>query len=141
MPTLPLAEARRRFGAAQIARLATVRPDGRPHIVPVVFALDGDRISMVVDEKPKRSSDLQRLRNVRANPEVSVLVDCYDDDWSQLWWVRADGHARVIEAGPEHEAATRLLTAKYAPYRTTQTFATAVIIDVTGWSGWAADER
>lgn len=138
---LPLAEARRRFGAAQIARLATVRPDGRPHIVPVVFALDGDRICMVVDEKPKRSSDLQRLRNIRANPEVSVLADHYDDDWSQLWWARADGQAHVVEAGPEREAAIRLLTAKYASYQTTQTFAAAVIIAVTGWSGWAAEER
>jgi PPOX class probable F420-dependent enzyme len=137
---LPLSEARRRFGAAHVARLATVRPDGRPHIVPVVFVLDGDRISLAVDEKPKRSADLQRIQNIRANPEVSLLVDHYDDDWSQLWWVRADGLARLVEAGAEHEAAARLLTAKYAPYQTGQAFETAVTIDVTGWTGWAAEE-
>jgi PPOX class probable F420-dependent enzyme len=141
MPTLPLREARRRFGAAHVARLASVRPDGRPHIVPVVFALDGDRISVAVDEKPKRSADLQRLHNIRANPGVSLLVDHYDDDWSQLWWVRADGQARLVKAGAEHEAATRLLTAKYTLYQKGQAFDTAVIIDVTGWSGWAAEER
>jgi PPOX class probable F420-dependent enzyme len=141
MPTLPLDEARRRFGAAHVGRLATVRPDGRPHLVPIVFALDGDRIFTIVDSKPKRSTDLQRLRNLRVHPEVSVLVDLYADEWNRLWWVRADGSARVVEAGPEHETAIELLTAKYPPYYAVPPSGAAVVIDVRSWYGWAADDE
>ena len=73
-------EARARFAAASVARLATVRPDGAPHVVPVVFALDGNTMWLVVDEKPKRRRELQRLVNVRAEPRVSLHVDRYDED-------------------------------------------------------------
>src|SRR3990172_11041365 len=102
-------EARARFGAARVARLATVRPDGAPHVAPVVFALDGDAVWLVVDEKPKRHRRLQRLVNVGAEPRVSLLVDSYDEDWSRLWWGRADGRARVVGEGPELESAGGLL--------------------------------
>jgi PPOX class probable F420-dependent enzyme len=138
MPTLSPDEARRRFGAAPVARLATVRPDGRPHLVPIVFVLDGERIVTIVDSKPKRSSDLQRLRNIRVHPAVSVLVDHYEDEWRRLWWVRADGRARVIEAGPEHETAIGLLTTRYPPYRAMPPSEAVVVIEVRDWTGWAA---
>ena len=91
-------EARRRFAAARVARLATADLEGRPHLVPIVFALAGETLYSVVDAKPKRTTELRRLRNVRSNPSVSLLVDHYDDaDWSALWWVRADGSARVLD--------------------------------------------
>ena len=93
------ADARRRFAAARFARLATVRPDGSPHIVPVVFAVDGDVVWTAVDDaKPKRSPRLQRLANLRAEPRCALLVDHEDDDWTRLWWVRADGVAEIVDA-------------------------------------------
>lgn len=110
-------EARARFGAARVARLASVRPDGAPHVVPVVFALDGDTVWLVVDEKPKRHRRLQRLVNVEVEPRVSLLVDSYDEDWSHLWWVRADGRARVVDEGPELEHAVGLLLDRYPQER------------------------
>ena len=88
---------RRRFASTPVARLATVRPDGRPHVVPVVFVLVGDVVYTAIDAKPKKSSRLQRLVNLSAEPRCSLLVDHYEDDWSRLWWVRADGEAAVVE--------------------------------------------
>ena len=107
---------RRAVADAPVARLATVRPDGRPHLVPVTFALDGDTIVTAVDHKPKATTSLQRLRNIEAHPVASVLVDHYDDDWSRLWYlhIRADAH---IES-PAAPAAIALLRARYPPYRT-----------------------
>ena len=133
-------EARRRVAAASVARLATITPDGRPHIVPIVFALDGDRIYSIVDLlKPKASTSLARLRNIEANPEVSVLVDGYSDDWEQLWWVRADGSAEVAGEGPDWEHAITLLRAKYPRYLDAGPgFGPATIVDVARWIGWSA---
>ena len=97
MPTLDVDDARRRFAAARVARLATVAGDGQPHLVPVVFAVEGDTVLIAVDAKPKRHRALKRLRNIADHPAVSLLVDHYDDDWSALWWVRADGVATVTD--------------------------------------------
>ncbi len=131
-------EARRRFAAARVARLATVRTDGRPHIVPIVFAVEGDRLCSIADPKPKRGPDLLRLRNIAANPAVSLLVDEYDEDWNRLWWVRADGTARVIEEGPDRDLTIRLLQAKYPQYATWSTpFGAAMIVGVERWASWA----
>lgn len=129
---------RRRFASASIARLGTVRSDGRPHLVPVCFALDGDTIVSAVDDKPKRTMQLRRLDNVRANPAVSLLVDRYDDDWTQLWWVRVDGTARVLEAGAEHARAIDLLAAKYAQYLELRPAGAVLVIAVEAWRGWSA---
>jgi PPOX class probable F420-dependent enzyme len=129
-------EARERFAAARIARLATAGPDRRPHIVPIVFVLDGERIYSVVDQKPKRTTALRRLANVAANPNVSLLVDDYDEDWDKLWWVRADGRARIVE--PEREEAQRaveLLRHRYSQQRAT---GPVLAVDVECWSGWSA---
>jgi PPOX class probable F420-dependent enzyme len=133
------AEARRRFAAAVVARLATVDARGYPHLVPIVFVLARERIYSVVDAKPKRTTELRRLQNVRSNPRVSVLVDHYDDgDWSALWWVRADGAARVLDLGErEARGAVQLLAERYPQQRPT---GPVLAIDVERWSSWSATE-
>lgn len=131
-------EARRRVATARVAYLATVRPDGRPHVVPIVFAVDGDRIYSIADPKPKRGPDLLRFRNIAANPAVSLLVDEYDEDWERLWWVRADGPAHVVQDGPERDLTIRLLQAKYPQYATWSTpFGAAMIVTIERWSSWS----
>jgi PPOX class probable F420-dependent enzyme len=129
---------RARVAASQVARLATVRPDGRPHLVPIVYALDGDTLYSAVDAKPKRSTKLQRIENVRENPDVAVLVDHYEDDWDELWWVRLEGHARVLDGGGEADRAIELLRAKYAQYRATPPSPPVLAIDVVHWSCWSS---
>lgn len=128
---------RQRVAAARVARLATLRPDGTPHVVPVTFALDGWAIVTAVDHKPKGTTALQRLRNIEATPAVSVLVDHYDDDWTQLWWVRADGTARVVDV-PDAPTAVELLVAKYAPYRDQPPQGPVIVVTVDRWAAWAA---
>lgn len=140
MPALPADEARRRFASARVARLATIRPDGSPHLVPISFALDESLIYTAVDDKPKRSSALQRLRNVEGHPEVSLLVDHYDEDWGRLWWVRADGLARAEVSGAEHAAAVRALAAKYPQYGGAPNLGPVLAIAVRRWSGWTSAE-
>ena len=105
-----------RLTAARVARLATTDPDGRPHLVPIVFALDGDTLYSAVDQKPKRSRTLRRIENARARPDVTVLVDHYEEDWQHLWWIRLRGHARVLDHGAERHRAFALLTEKYPQY-------------------------
>lgn len=124
-----------RVVAARVARLATVRPDGIPHVVPVTFALDGWSIVTAVDHKPKGTTALQRLRNIDANPAVSVLVDHYDDDWTRLWWARADGTARVV-AAPDAPNAVELLVAKYTPYRHRPPQGPVIVVTVDRWAAW-----
>jgi PPOX class probable F420-dependent enzyme len=123
---------------ARVARLATVGADGGPHLVPIVFALDGDTLYTAVDEKPKRSRRLRRLANVRARPAVSVLVDEYDEDWSRLWWVRLDGRAHVLEGGPASERALELLRSKYVQYRTAPPGGPVIAVEILRWRSWAA---
>jgi PPOX class probable F420-dependent enzyme len=132
-------EARRRFTGARVARLATADAAGRPHLVPMVFALAGATIYSAVDAKPKRGTALRRLANVAANPHVAVLVDHYEDDWTALWWVRADGTGRVLEPGsPEAVAALDRLAARYPQYRDQPPPGPVLAVDVTRWSGWSA---
>ena len=122
------------FASARVARLATVREDGSPHLVPIVFAVAGDVIYSAVDAKPKRTRSLRRLANIADEPRVSVLADHYEDDWSRLWWVRADGLARVLDASP---AALAALTARYPQYRDTPPPGPFLEITVDRWSGWS----
>ncbi|MDP9341782.1 MAG: TIGR03668 family PPOX class F420-dependent oxidoreductase [Actinomycetota bacterium] len=137
MSTLDPAEARRRFTEGRVARMGTVGADGRPHVVPVVFAVDGDAVFSLVDAKPKRSPNLKRLANIAANPRVSLLVDRYEEDWRALWWVRVDGTASV-EEGPDRDRAIELLGAKYDQYREWNTpFGPAVVVRVDRWSSWS----
>ena len=131
------AEARARFTAARVARLATVRAGGAPHLVPVVFAVQDSTVFLVVDEKPKRTKELQRLANVRAEPRVSLLADHYEEAWGSLWWVRADGRARVVEDGPERDRAVALLQAKYPQHAASPPTGPAVVVDVEAWRWWS----
>jgi len=137
-------EARSRFVAARVARLATVSADGRPHLVPVTFAVpddqaEGRRIVFVVDDKPKTTTKLRRLENIAARPAVCLLVDVYDDDWSRLWWVRADGIARVLDPVADEAAeAVDALAARYPAYVERRPHGPVVSITVTAWTGWAA---
>ncbi len=131
-------EMRHRIKTAMVARLATVGPDGRPHIVPITFAPADGSLYFAVDQKPKRTTNLQRLRNIAANPRVSVLVDHYEDDWSSLWWVRVDGTARIVEEGPEFDEAIALLTARYEQYRSSRPAGPVVEIKVERMTGWSA---
>jgi PPOX class probable F420-dependent enzyme len=130
------ADSRRRFAQARVARLATVSAQGTPHVVPCTFAVDGEMIYSAVDAKPKSTTNLQRLANIAANPSVTVLTDHYDENWSALWWVRADGVAREIEPdGEEGRRALKLLEARYPQY---QIRGSMIAIDVARWSGWSA---
>jgi PPOX class probable F420-dependent enzyme len=129
-------QARERFASARVARLASADAAGRPHLVPVVFALQGDRVYSVVDAKPKRTVALRRLENVRQNPVVALLADHYEEDWSALWWVRAEGSARILEpSDPEARAAVELLRERYPQQRAT---GPVLAVDVERWSGWSA---
>jgi PPOX class probable F420-dependent enzyme len=131
---LSSAEARDRFAAARIARLATVSAAGVPHLVPVTFAVRGDQVVFAVDHKPKSSVALRRLRNIEENPAVCFLADGYDEDWSRLWWARADGTARVLPPGAEPVS---WLVAKYEQYVERPPEHAVVVTRVHTWSGWA----
>jgi PPOX class probable F420-dependent enzyme len=124
--------------AARVARLATLDRDGRPHLVPIVFALAGDTLYTAVDAKPKRSRRLRRIENARDRPDVTVLVDHYEDDWSSLWWVRARGRARVLDDSPEAARALALLAARYEQYSGRPPGLPVLAVDVYEWRGWAA---
>ena len=132
-----LDDAPARFGAARVARLATTDADGSPHLVPVVFALVGETVWTAVDAKPKTTTILRRLDNVRAHPAVSLLVDHYADDWATLWWVRADGVATVLDVD-EGRAGLDALTAKYPQYQDNPPPGPVLRVDVTRWVSWSA---
>ena len=128
---------RKRLAEARVAHLATVGPGGRPHVVPITFALDGAAIYFAIDSKPKRTTDLLRLRNIAANPAVAVLVDHYDEDWNRLWWVRVDGTARVLGAA-QADHPVDLLVERYAQYRRARPSGPVVEISIDRISGWSA---
>jgi PPOX class probable F420-dependent enzyme len=132
------AQARARFAAVRVAHLATVRSDGAPHLVPIVFALDGSTIVFAVDQKPKRTTDLQRLENIRADSRVTVLADHYDEDWDTVWWIRTDGLARIVDDGPDRDRAITLLCEKYPQYQREPPAGPAVLIDVRTWRWWSS---
>jgi len=125
--------------AARVARLATIDPDGRPHLVPIVFAVDGDTLYSATDQKRKRSRRLRRIENARVRPDVTVLVDHYDEDWTRLWWIRLRGRARVIDDGEELEHALALLAAKYPQYRDEPPGSPVLAVDVDEVRDWSAD--
>ena len=127
----------------RVARLATADGAGRPHVVPVCYVLDGDNLYFTVDEKPKRAGGarLKRLSNIRENPQVALVVDRYDEDWSRLGWVMVEGRAEVLEAGAEHDRAQGLLRARYAQLKAMRIEhlpVVAIRIDrVIGWGNLA----
>ena len=131
-------EALQRLRAARVGRLATADAAGVPHVVPFVFAVDGETLYWAVDQKPKRSQTLKRLENIRANPNVEVIVDNYSDDWNDLWWVRVSGTARILEDGEEKRKALTLLQEKYAQYSGAPPDGPVVGIDAVRVSSWEA---
>lgn len=130
------------FAQSPVAMLATVGPDGAPHMVPVVFAVNTDReqpvVYTAVDAKRKSTKRLQRLTNIEANPRVSMLVDNYDEDWTQLWWVRADGVAEIHHSGDEMASGYALLRRKYVQYQRLALDGPVVTVTVARWSAWQA---
>lgn len=130
-------DARDRFATSPVARLATADAQGVPHAVPITFVALDDVLYFAVDHKPKSTRDLRRLHNIRENPAVTVLVDHYDEDWSALWWSRADGRGVVLEAGQERDRAVELLRDKYEPYQDSPPEGPVVAVRVDRWSGWS----
>jgi PPOX class probable F420-dependent enzyme len=129
---------RRRLAGARRAVLATVSQDGSPHVVPITFAVQHDVVVTAVDQKPKSTTELRRVSNIRASPRVAVLADRYDDDWEQLWWVRADGRAEIVSDGPERDAAVVRLAERYPQYRQDPPQGAVIRVRVERWTGWAA---
>ena len=121
---------------ARVGRLGTVTPHGHPHLVPCCFAVIGETICSVVDGKPKSTTQLRRLDNIRSEPRATLLVDHYDDDWSQLWWVRVDGRAQVVEQVDEYEMAVDALAAKYPQYRDRRPDGPLLALVAERWTGW-----
>jgi PPOX class probable F420-dependent enzyme len=127
-----------RFRSARVARLATVNAAGRPHLVPVTFALCSTVIVIAIDHKPKATTNLKRLRNIKETGRVSLLADEYDDqDWSRLWWVRVDGTARIVEDERERANQVERLCEKYRQYRENPPTGPVIWVDVDTLTGWA----
>ena len=132
------AELRRRFAAGAVARLATVRPDGAPHVVPLESALVDSTVCSAVDAQPKRTPDLQRLANVRVEPRCALLVDHHEDDSSRLWWVRADGTAAVVDQPPAAHPGLAALAERHPQYREQPPAGPLLVVTVQQWSGWSS---
>jgi PPOX class probable F420-dependent enzyme len=133
-------EALDRLRDARVGRLATADATGHPHVVPFVYAPEGETLYWAVDDKPKRSRDLKRLANIRENARVEVLVDGYDEDWTKLWWVRATGTARILEPGAQWDRAISALAEKYKHYAESPPEGPVVAIDLERVSGWQANQ-
>lgn len=139
--SVPTAMLHRLLDHWHVGTLATVTEDARPHLVPIVFCREGEVVYSPLDGKRKRSQHLKRFRNLEAHQGVSLLLDHYDQDWDQLWWVRIDGRARRLDA--DTALAGRLaerLRAKYPQYeRVPLQFAGDVYLEirvgtVSAWS-------
>jgi len=127
------------LSSARVARLATVGTDGTVHLVPFCFAVVDGLIVSAVDHKPKRTTRLQRLRDIESSGGATVLVDHYDEDWTRLWWIRVTGRASVHVSGSDVDSAARqALVAKYAQYRDrepTGPVYSVAVERVTAWRG------
>ena len=132
------ADMRARIATVRVARLATTGADLRPHIVPICFALDEQTLYFAIDAKPKRTTNLKRLRNIAANPVVSILIDHYEQDWDKLWCVRIDGRARVLTVGADADRALHLLEQRYAQYRAARPGGPVVAVAIEAMTGWSA---
>jgi PPOX class probable F420-dependent enzyme len=135
------ARARELLAGARVARLGAGGADGPPLVVPVCFVLEGDVVYHAVDHKPKATRALARLARLEADPRATLLADHYDDgDWTALWWVRAEGRARILAdvTGDEAARALGLLAAKYPQYRAQRPAGPVVALDLERVTGWAA---
>lgn len=127
---------RRLLDLARVATLATINPDGSPHVIPIVYAIVEDRLVTAVDQKPKRDPNLARLRNIRADPRVSVLAHHYAEGWHHLWWVRVDGNAQVVSEDPE---AITALKARYPQYSQYEITGPVISVAIEGIRVWMAN--
>lgn len=130
-------DARERLAKADVVRLATADERGKPHAVVVTFVLDGDTVYTAVDNKPKETRDLKRLRNIRANPQVALLADHYENEWKRLWWVRADATAEIIEDETRMARPLRLLRDRYPQYRDNPPEGPVIAMKVDRLTGWS----
>lgn len=133
-------QARSRFADSPVAVLGTVGVAGAAHLVPVTYAVSGDRVYIAIDDKPKSGGELKRLRNIAENPRVCLLAQHYQEEWSGLWWARADGAARVIDPGDMPFGALGALVGRYAWYRAHPPTGPVIEVTVEKWSGWAFAE-
>jgi PPOX class probable F420-dependent enzyme len=124
------------MAAARVGYLGTTGIDQQPHLVPVTFAVIDDRIVTAVDQKPKSTTALRRLRNIAENPLAAVLCDHYDEDWRRLWWVRADGSARIADDRATEDATLAALQSKYPQYRDDPPRGPILVVTVGSWAGW-----
>jgi PPOX class probable F420-dependent enzyme len=138
VPQLAGPDARALFAGARTATLGSAGADGRPHLVPCVFAVDGDQVYSAVDGKPKSTRQLRRLANIAARSAVSLLADRYDEDWARLWWVRADGDAVVVDDPAAMAGPLRLLAARYPQYVADPPAGPVIAVTVSRWTGWSA---
>lgn len=139
MPALDPDDQRARVASARVARLATLRADGTPRLVPITFALVDALVCSAVDTvKPKASARLARLADVARDPRVGVVVDHYADDWTALWWVRIDGTATVHHDGDLRARALAALVAKYPPYAAAPPDGAVLVVTPQRWTGWSA---
>jgi PPOX class probable F420-dependent enzyme len=122
---------------ARIAHLATLAPDGHPHLVPITFALRGNVLVTAVDHKPKSTTNLRRIANIETDDRVCVLIDHYSEDWTLLRWLRLDGHARILR-GPDQTEPLSWLIAKYHQYRHNPPTGPVIRIDITHRREWTA---
>jgi PPOX class probable F420-dependent enzyme len=130
-------EARRRLASSRVAHLATAAADGQPHVVAVTFAVDGDVIYTAVDHKPKATTNLRRLRNIAENPQVSLLADYYSDDWTTLWWARADGRAAILTDPAGTRKPLALLAGRYPQYRANPPDGPVIALSASSWTAWS----
>jgi PPOX class probable F420-dependent enzyme len=128
--------ARHRVSQARVGRLGTVTPDGRPHLVPCCFAVDELTAYTAVDSKPKSTLALRRLENIAVNGSACLLVDHYEEDWSELWWIRLDGTGRLVDSAAEAERSKEALVAKYPQYRTLQIPGPVIALEIKSWRSW-----
>ena len=125
----------------RLAHLATVDRHHHPHVIPIVYAYDGEQLYTPLDAKPKRVGvyRLRRVQNIQANPRVAIIIDHYDEDWQKLAWVQLRGQARLVESGPDHQTGITLLEAKYPQYTTMPLKQRPLIaIHITHLNGWRA---
>jgi PPOX class probable F420-dependent enzyme len=126
---------------SRVATLATVSADGRPHLVPVVFALDGNDVVTSVDGKPKKGKVLARIENIARDPRATLLAHLYEEDWSKLYWVRVDGKAALEEGGEAFERALSSLRDRYPQYESVEITGPVIRITVEKTTTWEATPR
>ena len=126
---------------SRVATLATVLADGRPHLVPVVFALDGSDVVTSVDGKPKTGKLLARIENIARDPRVTLLAHHYEEDWSKLSWVRVDGNASLEDGGESFARALNCLRGRYPQYESVDLTGPVIRISVENTTTWEATPR